>query len=68
MDTNISIKLKPNEGRFHDRYIFIDLGYDNERIYHCGHSSKDSGNKIATITEINDLKLYKEKLGDLIHE
>ena len=68
MDTNIFIKLKPNEGRFHDRYIFIDLGYDNERIYHCGHSSKDSGNRITTILEIKDLKLYKEKLGDLIHE
>lgn len=66
MDTNISIKLKPNKGKFHDRYIFIDLGYDNERIYHCGHSSKDSGNKITTILEIKDLKLYKEKLGDYI--
>ncbi len=68
MDTNISIKLKPSEGRFHDRYIFIDLGYDNGRIYHCGHSSKDSGNRITTILEIKDLKLYKEKLGDLIRE
>jgi len=66
MDTNISIKLKPNKGKFHDRYIFIDLGYDNERIYHCGHSSKDSGNRITTILEIKDLKLYKDKLGDFI--
>ena len=66
MDTNISIKLKPNKGKFHDRYIFIDLGYDDERVYHCGHSSKDSGNRITTILEIKDLKLYKEKLGDLI--
>lgn len=68
MDTNISIKLKPNKGRFHDRYIFIDLGYDSERIYHCGHSSKDSGNRITTIQEIMDFKLYKEKLGDFIYE
>lgn len=66
MDTGISIKLKPNKGKFHDRYIFIDLGFDNERIYHCGHSSKDSGNRITTISEIKDLKLYKEKLGDFI--
>lgn len=66
MDTGISIKLKPNKGKFHDRYIFIDLGYDNERIYHCGHSSKDSGNRITTISEIKDLKLYKEKIGDII--
>ena len=66
MDTSISIKLKPNKGKFHDRYIFIDLEYDNERIYHCGHSSKDSGNRITTISEIKDLKLYKEKLGDFI--
>jgi len=66
MDTGISIKLKPNEGRFHDRYIFIDIGYNTEKIYHCGHSSKDSGNRITTILEIKDLKLYKEKLGDII--
>lgn len=66
LDTGISIKLKPNEGRFHDRYIFIDIGYNNEKTYHCGHSSKDSGNRITTILEIKDLKLYKEKLGDYI--
>lgn len=68
LDTGLQIELKPNNGLFHDRYIFIDINYDSEMIYHCGHSSKDSGNKIATITEINDLKLYKEKLGDLINE
>ncbi len=66
LDTGISIKLKPNEGRFHDRYIFIDIGYNTEKIYHCGHSSKDSGNRITTILEIKDLKLYKEKIGDII--
>ena len=66
LDTGISIKLKPNEGRFHDRYIFVDIGYNTEKIYHCGHSSKDSGNRITTILEIKDLKLYKEKLGDFI--
>ena len=66
LDTGISIKLKPNEGRFHDRYIFVDIGYNTEKIYHCGHSSKDSGNRITTILEIKDLKLYKEKMGDII--
>ena len=66
MDTGISTKLKPNEGRFHDRYIFVDIGYNTEKIYHCGHSSKDSGNRITTISEIKDLKLYKEKFGDYI--
>lgn len=66
LDTGISIKLKPNEGRFHDRYIFVDIGYNTEKIYHCGHSSKDSGNRITTISEIKDLKLYKEKFGDYI--
>lgn len=66
LDTGISIKLKPNEGRFHDRYIFVDIGYNTEKIYHCGHSSKDSGNRITTISEIKDLKLYKEKMGDII--
>lgn len=68
LDTGLQIELKPNNGLFHDRYIFIDINYDSEMIYHCGHSSKDSGNRITTILEIKDLKLYKEKLGDLIHE
>ena len=68
LDTKINITLKPNNDMFHDRYIFIDLGYKSEKIYHCGHSSKDSGNKITTISEINDLKLYKDRLGTLINE
>ena len=43
----------------------IDYGKRNEKIFHCGSSSKDSGKKITTIMEINDKKLYFEPIDDL---
>lgn len=42
----------------HDRYIVIDEGSRDVRIYHCGASSKDAGNRITTITQINDIHDY----------
>ena len=30
----------------------------NENIFHCGASSKDAGNKITSITKINDKEIY----------
>lgn len=44
--------FKKNNNRFHDRYIIIDYKTDNEKLFHCGSSSKDAGNKITTITKI----------------
>ncbi len=29
-----------------------------ERIFHCGASSKDAGNKVTTITEVSDRQVY----------
>ena len=63
-DTNINITLKKNNNRFHDRYVILDFNTDNYMIYHCGASSKDSGNKINTITNV----LEKEVYIDLIYE
>ena len=54
-DTNININLVPTNNKFHDRYILID----NKKLYHCGPSRKDAGNKIATISTINDIETYK---------
>ncbi len=39
-------------------YAFTEQGTENEAIYHCGSSSKDAGNKISSITRIEDLNLY----------
>lgn len=56
----LSISFKRNNNEFHDRYIFIDYGYNSEIIYHCGPSSKDAGNGICTITQVSDKALYRD--------
>lgn len=45
--------------RSHDRYIVLDEGTKDMKIYHCGASSKDAGNRVTTITRINDIDSYK---------
>lgn len=45
-------------GIYHDRYIVVDYNTSTERIFHCGASSKDAGNKVTTITEVTDRQVY----------
>ena len=42
----ISIDKVSAAHKFHDRYILIDIKTKSEKLYHCGASSKDAGNKI----------------------
>lgn len=58
---NIDLKLKIAGKKYHDRYIAIDYGTENEAFYLCGASSKDAGNKISSITKI------EESSKDLYH-
>ena len=58
---NIDLKLKVAGKKYHDRYIAIDYGTENEAFYLCGASSKDAGNKISSITKI------EESSKDLYH-
>ena len=51
---NINLKMKIAGKRYHDRYIAIDYGTENEAFYLCGSSSKDAGNKISSITKIEE--------------
>lgn len=39
---------------FHDRFIVLDYNTKNERVFHCGGSSKDGGNKVMVITELEE--------------
>lgn len=48
---HIPIMFQTTGGIMHDRYIALDFDTKNERIFHCGASSKDAGMKITTITE-----------------
>lgn len=46
------------KNKFHDRYIFLDYGLKGEMLFHCGASSKDAGNKITTIMQIENTEIY----------
>ena len=51
---DINLKMKVAGRKYHDRYIPIDYGTENEVFYLCGASSKDAGNKISSITKIEE--------------
>ncbi|MFU0469215.1 ORF6N domain-containing protein [Gardnerella vaginalis] len=51
---NIDMNLKVSDKKYHDRYIALDFGAENEAFYLCGASSKDAGNKISSITRIEE--------------
>ncbi|MGP1404338.1 MAG: ORF6N domain-containing protein [Catonella sp.] len=59
---NIDLKLKIAGKKYHDRYIAIDCGTENEAFYLCGASSKDAGNKVSSITKI------EESSKDMYHD
>ena len=63
---SINIKIKTTNRNYHDRYIAIDYGTANESIYHCGCSSKDAGNKVTSITRIEDIDLYHPMFDELL--
>lgn len=62
---NVSITLKTLGGIYHDRYIFIDSGTKNEKIFHCGGSSKDGGKRVTSISQVEDVMLYQNMIGSL---
>lgn len=62
---NIQISLKTTKGLYHDRYIFTDYGTKDEKIFHCGASSKDAGTRTTSISQVEDTKLYQSVIIDL---
>lgn len=63
---NVAIDFQTTDGKYHDRYIAIDYNTENETIYHCGPSSKDAGEKVATITKIEDTAIYHPMFDELL--
>ena len=63
---HITISFKKTCGIYHDRYIVLDYKTENERIYHCGASSKDAGNKVTTISQVSDLAVYHQIVDVLV--
>lgn len=62
---NVQISLKTTNGCYHDRYIFIDYGTKDEKIFHCGGSSKDSGKRTTAISQVEDTSIYQKIAVDL---
>ncbi len=63
---NIRVSFQKTAGKFHDRYIIVDYKTRSEKIYHCGASSKDAGNKITTISKSDNNKLYYPIVEELL--
>ena len=66
-DSIIDITFKSNNNKFHDRYIAIDFDTEHFILYHCGASSKDSGNRVNTIMEVAENDLYIEILNEALN-
>lgn len=64
--SGLCISFQVTDGIFHDRYIVIDYNTTNERVYHCGASSKDGGNKVMTITVVGDEAVYHPLIDTLL--
>ncbi len=62
----INVRLFKSGGVFHDRYIIIDWETDNQRIFHCGASSKDAGERITTVSEVFDQTAYAALIDELV--
>lgn len=62
---NLQIKLYKSGGVFHDRYIILDYETENEKIYLCGASSKDAGQRVTTILEDVDREKYYQMIQKL---
>ena len=55
---DVKFAMNKTKDKFHDRYIFLDYGLKSEKLFHCGASSKDAGNKITTIMQIEYTQAY----------
>ena len=55
---DVKFAINKTKDKFHDRYIFLDYGLKSEKLFHCGASSKDAGNKITTIMQIEYTQAY----------
>ena len=64
--SGLKIDIKQAGGIFHDRYIVLDYNTPDEKIYHCGASSKDGGRKVTTITLTEDTSVYKSLVAQLL--
>ncbi len=59
------LQIKPNPD-CHDRFIVLDYGTKTEKVFHCGASSKDAGNKVCAINMIENTALVHPVIDALL--
>ena len=60
-----SLRIKPNPD-WHYRLIVLDYNLPTERVFHCGASSKDAGNKICAINEFDKKESIHKIIDDML--
>ena len=59
------LSVKPNP-ECHDRFIIIDYKTSNEKVFHCGASSKDAGKKVCAINKFENTSLIYPVMEKLL--
>lgn len=62
----VKLSMKKTGGIFHDRFIVLDYGTDDERVFLCGASSKDAGARITSIVEDYGTAKYNSVIEALL--
>lgn len=62
----INISMQKTGGIFHDRFIVLDYGTADERVFLCGVSSKDAGARITSIVEDYGTAKYNSVIAALL--
>ena len=50
----------------HDRLIVLDYGLKSEKVFHCGASSKDAGNKLCAINCVTDTAIFHPVIDKML--
>ena len=62
----INISMQKTGGIFHDRFIVLDYGTADERVFLCGASFKDAGARITSIVEDHGTAKYNSVIAALL--
>ena len=62
----VKLLMKKTGGIFHDRFIVLDYGTADERVFLCGASSKDAGARITSIVEDYGTAKYDSVIAGLL--
>ena len=62
--STVKLSMKKTGGIFHDRFIVLDYGTADERVFLCGASSKDAGARITSIVEDYGIAKYNSVIAE----